>query len=93
MWQKTDHPISRFRQYLFNKGWWTQEQDEDLQKQFKKEVLTALVTAEKKKKPSIASMFEDIYDVPTPGLHRQHAELREHLEQYGHKYELKHFDK
>ena len=42
MWQKTDHPISRFRQYLFSKNWWTQAEDEKLQKQLKKEVLLGL---------------------------------------------------
>ena len=50
--------------------------------------MTALVTAEKKKKPSIESMFEDVYDVPTPELERQKAELMEHLKQYGKHYNL-----
>lgn len=92
MWQKTDHPISRWRQYLFSKGWWTQEKDEALQKQLKKEVLTALVTAEKKKKPSIASMFDDIYDVPTDDLQKQHQELLDHLDQYKEHYKLDNYD-
>jgi len=91
MWQKTDHPISRFRQYMFARGWWSQAEDEQLQKELKKDVLTALVTAEKKKKPSIASMFEDVYDVPTDALNAQHAELREHLKQYKRHYDLSNF--
>lgn len=93
MWQKTDHPISRFRQYLFSKNWWTQAEDEKLQKQLKKEVLTALVTAEKKKKPSIASMFEDVYETPTPDLERQHQELKDHLAKYGRNYDLSNYAK
>ena len=93
MWQKTDHPIARWRQYLFSKKWWTQEQDEKLQKQLKGEVLTALVTAEKKKKPSIASMFDDIYDIPTEDLTKQHQELLDHLEEYGQHYKLDTFAK
>ena len=48
----------------------------------------ALSTAEKRKKPSIESMFDDIYDVRTPELERQYADLLEHLDEYGDKYDL-----
>ena len=48
----------------------------------------ALSSAEKKKKPSIESMFDDVYDVRTPELERQYAELLEHLDEYGDKYNL-----
>jgi len=47
-----------------------------------------LSSAEKKKKPSIESMFDDVYDVRTPELERQYAELLEHLDEYGDKYNL-----
>merc|ERR1739838_492541 len=66
MWKNTDHPISRFRQYILNKGWWSLDEDSALKKKSKKEVLTALSSAEKKKKPSIESMFDDVYDSVRP---------------------------
>jgi len=93
MWQKTDHPISRFRQYMMTQNWWSMEEDAALQKSLKKEVLSALVTAEKKKKPSIESMFDDVYDVLTPELERQKAELMDHLKQYGKHYNMDQFAK
>jgi len=93
MYQKTDHPISRFRQYLFNQKWWSMEEDESFQKHMKKEVIKALAAAEKKKKPSIASMFEDVYETPTPDLLKQHKELMDHLDEYGNNYNLKQFTK
>ena len=93
-----------FRQYLLGKNWWTLEQDAEFKKSAKKEVLQgifsisnfeppiifsqALSSAEKKKKPSIESMFDDVYDVRTPELERQYAELLEHLDEYGDKYNL-----
>jgi len=55
--------------------------------------LSALVTAEKKKKPSIESMFDDVYDVLTPELERQKAELMDHLKQYGKHYNMDQFVK
>ena len=51
------------------------------------------MTAEKKKKPSIASMFEDVYETPTPDLERQHQELKDHLAKYGRNYDLSHYAK
>ena len=60
-----------------------------MKKQSKKEVLTgkpsntmikynllciALSKAEKKKKPSIESMFDDVYDKRTPDLERQYKD-------------------
>jgi 2-oxoisovalerate dehydrogenase E1 component alpha subunit len=92
MWKNTDHPISRFRQYLLGQKWWTLEEDAAFKKESKKEVLQALSTAEKKKKPSIESMFEDIYDQRTPELDRQYKELLEHLDNYGDKYDLSIYD-
>ena len=41
MWQKTDHPISRFRQYMMAQGWWSMEEDAALQKSLKKDVYSA----------------------------------------------------
>ena len=90
------------RQYLLGKNWWTLEQDAEFKKSAKKEVLQgiflnlrhpinsflALSSAEKKKKPSIESMFDDVYDIRTPELERQYAELLEHLDEYGDKYNL-----
>ena len=94
--------IFYIRQYLLGKNWWTLEQDAEFKKSAKKEVLQgiffnlrhrinsflALSSAEKKKKPSIESMFDDVYDIRTPELERQYAELLEHLDEYGDKYNL-----
>ena len=96
------------RQYLLGKNWWTLEEDAEFKKSAKKEVLQgifisnfehpinlilALSSAEKKKKPSIESMFDDVYDVRTPELERQYAELLEHLDEYGDKYNLDIYNK
>ena len=56
-------------------------------------LVLALSSAEKKKKPSIESMFDDVYDVRTPELERQYAELLEHLDEYGDKYNLDIYNK
>ena len=55
--------------------------------------LPALSSAEKKKKPSISSMFDDVYDKRTPDLERQHKELLDHLEEYGEHYDLSVYSK
>jgi len=37
-WDSTDHPISRLRHYMVNKGWWDEAQEAEWKKQSKKMV-------------------------------------------------------
>lgn len=37
-WDKQDHPISRLRLYLLNRGWWDEEQEKAWRKQSRKKV-------------------------------------------------------
>lgn len=41
-WDKQDHPISRLRQYLENRGWWDSEQEKAWRKQSRKKVRASL---------------------------------------------------
>jgi 2-oxoisovalerate dehydrogenase E1 component alpha subunit len=60
-----DNPISRFEKYCVAKGWWSETQTEELKKDYRKQIVKALEVAEKKKRPSISSIFQDTYkDIP-----------------------------
>lgn len=47
----------------------------------------ALETAERKAKPSLGSMFEDVYEVVPPHLQEQEHQLHAHLERNAGRYD------
>lgn len=51
-------------------------------------VTEALHRCEKHKMPSMLSLFDDVYDRLPAHLIEQKEELRQHLAEYGHKYEF-----
>jgi 2-oxoisovalerate dehydrogenase E1 component alpha subunit len=74
LWQKRD-PIQRFQSYLERRGLWSQEWLDEITEAFKAELNAAIKHAEAASKPSLASLFEDVYMNPTAQLREQQAEL------------------
>ncbi|VDM81272.1 unnamed protein product, partial [Strongylus vulgaris] len=75
-WGEKDHPITRFKKYITEKGWWNEEEEKKWQKdlaiystymayfltiQCRKRVLQAFGRAEKQKIAHHHDMFEDVY--------------------------------
>ncbi|KFZ38454.1 3-methyl-2-oxobutanoate dehydrogenase [Shewanella mangrovi] len=80
-WQQHD-PVKRFKLWLVNQGWLTEEQEQALYSQYRDEVLAAVKVAEKVAAPAIDLLIEDVYDQPTPRLKRQLEELKQHIAKY-----------
>lgn len=74
-------PITRLRQHLTVLGAWSDQENEQVQKELEAEVLAAQKEAESHGTlldghiPSAASMFEDVYAELPPHLRRQRQEL------------------
>ncbi|NXA59693.1 ODBA dehydrogenase, partial [Mohoua ochrocephala] len=92
-WDKQDHPISRLRHYMANRGWWDEEEEKAWRKSSRKMVLEAFEQAEREPKPPPRLLFSDVYLEMPPRLRRQRAELERHLETYGEHYPLQQFQK
>jgi 2-oxoisovalerate dehydrogenase E1 component alpha subunit len=76
-------PIERCFNYLQRNGWWSSEEDEELRKQERKNVLKALDVAERRDKPEVKHLFTDVYGGEQPEhLKRQEKELWAHFEKY-----------
>lgn len=75
-------PIARLKQHLTLKGIWTDAQHDELQRELEAEVIAAQKAAEAFGSladghiPSIASMFEDVYETMPPHLHEQMREAQ-----------------
>uniref|UniRef100_A0AAV1UEE2 2-oxoisovalerate dehydrogenase subunit alpha n=1 Tax=Peronospora matthiolae TaxID=2874970 RepID=A0AAV1UEE2_9STRA len=81
-WKEACDSIDRTKRYLLKRGWITEEQDRHMQDQERTNVLAALQLAETKERPSLETMFEDVYDVKTPHLIEQEREMLDHVAKY-----------
>ena len=85
-WTK-DSPITRFRNYLYYKSYWTPEEDTQFRKSIRSEVLKAFSAAEKLPKPPVKELFTDVYDTMPPHIQEQQRELEELIEKYPDHYD------
>eukprot|EP00123_Amoebidium_parasiticum_P022571 comp9020_c0_seq1/m.4212 comp9020_c0_seq1/g.4212 ORF comp9020_c0_seq1/g.4212 comp9020_c0_seq1/m.4212 type:complete len:442 (-) comp9020_c0_seq1:731-2056(-) len=92
-WDKEDHPISRLRGYMTDKGWWDDAKETAAKLAARKKILTEFAKAEKILKPSINEMFTDVFDDVPLHLQRQKKEMEEHIAKYPKEYALEIHDK
>lgn len=77
-WNAKD-PIQRTKQYLMNKGLWTEEQDEAEYKQAEKEVLEAFERAATAPKAKLDDVLDTLYEENPVLLEEQLQSVREEL--------------
>lgn len=92
-WSKRDNPVSRMRAWLENKGWWSKGDDAEITKTAKADILRAFAAAERRKKPSMRHIFEDVYDELTPTLEREKTEVEALAKKYPDYYQVNEFAK
>jgi 2-oxoisovalerate dehydrogenase E1 component alpha subunit len=91
-WKRRDNPITRLRKYLENNDLWNDEKEAEARKRIRSEALKAFSDAEKEKKPSLRSMFEDVYEELTPEIRAQMSELKSVIDRYPEEYDVSEFE-
>jgi 2-oxoisovalerate dehydrogenase E1 component alpha subunit len=81
LWTEKD-PILRMRKWLLGKGWWSDQQEHQLKTNYKKEILDALKSQEKRPAPSLDGLISDVYQTPPLHLQQQYVELQQHIDKY-----------
>lgn len=78
-WKRYDSPITRFRQYLESPpiSAWSEEQEQAFRTEIRAEILAAFSEAEKRLKPPVDFLFEDVFDRVQGKLVQQEKENRE----------------
>lgn len=89
-WQEKFDAVKRFRAYLENRGWWSDQDELSLRDSEKHAVLTAMQTAERKPKPALQTLFEDVYQNKPKNLVKQEEELMEQIKLYPDFYKQTH---
>ena len=80
-WRQKD-PIVRMKNWLINQKWWDESRDEDLQKNYRKEILEELKLAEKRPKPPLTDLITDVYKDTPAHLLEQFESLEKHVAKY-----------
>jgi 2-oxoisovalerate dehydrogenase E1 component alpha subunit len=91
-WTQNDHPIVRLKKLLLKRNWFSEEDEHRYKEEARKEMMAAVVRAEKVMKPSVESMFTDVYEELPDHLRDQYRELCEHVEAYREHYPMGLFD-
>ena len=81
IWRQKD-PILRMKKWLLDRGWWSDQQDHQLKTQYKKEILDALKSQEKRPSPPLSGLITDVYKTPPLHLRQQYTELLNHIAKY-----------
>ena len=73
--------------YLLNKGLWDEDKEAALRKELRTEILFEFDKADKVPKPTVDSMFDDVFaEIPTH-LQQQKDEMRAHVSKYPEEYD------
>jgi len=81
-WHEHDCPLKRFRGWMEGRGWWSQQEEQQLRDEERMAVLRALERAEVKEKPGREDLFTDVYKEKPRHLKEQEEELEEHVRKY-----------
>ncbi|MFM9269014.1 thiamine pyrophosphate-dependent dehydrogenase E1 component subunit alpha [Halomonas elongata] len=80
-WREKD-PILRMKRWLAERDWWTDDEEQALQEELRREVLETMKRAEKRPPPALGTLVTDVYADVTPALQRQLDALEAHIRRY-----------
>ncbi|KAJ4715352.1 2-oxoisovalerate dehydrogenase subunit alpha 2, mitochondrial-like [Melia azedarach] len=87
-WRTTQDPVTRFRKWIENNGWWSSNNESEIRSSARKQILHAIQEAEKAEKPPVAELFTDVYNIPPLNLHEQENLLRDTVKKHPQDYPL-----
>jgi len=93
VWSTTNNPLIRARNLLKSHNILTDSEEEEIIKTSRSQVRKVIQIAEKKQKPPIQFIFDEVYSQPKPwNLVEQEESLRNHLRKYTHDYGLQEYE-
>jgi 2-oxoisovalerate dehydrogenase E1 component alpha subunit len=72
--------------WLINRGWWSDAQEQSLQREYKEEILAALKSQEKRPLPPLDHLISDVYETTPKHLLAQFDQLLDHVGKYPNHY-------
>ncbi|RAH38268.1 thiamine pyrophosphate-dependent dehydrogenase E1 component subunit alpha [Halomonas sp. SL1] len=84
-WREKD-PILRMQRWMSDQGWWSDDEEKELQERLRREVLEAMKRAEKRPPPTLDTLVTDVYAEVTPALQQQLDALKSHIRRHPEAY-------
>ncbi|KAJ0765567.1 putative 3-methyl-2-oxobutanoate dehydrogenase (2-methylpropanoyl-transferring) [Helianthus annuus] len=81
-WNTVHSPITRLRNWVERKGWWSDKEESELRVHTMKQVKHAIDEAEKEEMPLLRDMFTDVYDDLPSNLMEQETLVRETIQRH-----------
>ncbi|KAK6924263.1 Dehydrogenase, E1 component [Dillenia turbinata] len=85
-WRTKRDPITRFRKWVQQNRWWSDEAESELRNNIRKQIVQAIQNAERLEKPSVTELFTDVYDALPLNLREQESSLRETVRRHPQDY-------
>ncbi|KAL4277994.1 hypothetical protein GQ457_03G032200 [Hibiscus cannabinus] len=85
-WKNARNPVNRFKNWVQNCGWWSEQQETQLRNSVRKQLLEVIQVAEKTEKPPLSEMLSDVFDYPPSNLQDQEKHLRETIRRHPNDY-------
>jgi 2-oxoisovalerate dehydrogenase E1 component alpha subunit len=84
--------VARLRAYITSeeRGWWSADEEQALRDRERVEVLQSLERAEKKGKPALDELFNDVYADMPAHLAKQRQQLLDHMARHPGAYDDAH---
>lgn len=87
-WVKKDNPILRLKNYMIKRNIWDEEKEKAYRSESRAKIIESFARAEKRAKPPVEELFNDVYDELTPNLIKQMKEMKEMISKYPSEYPL-----
>ncbi|XP_055638274.1 2-oxoisovalerate dehydrogenase subunit alpha, mitochondrial [Toxorhynchites rutilus septentrionalis] len=91
IWNTVEHPISKLKNYMRNRQWFDEEEEERYVKAVRKQVLAQINQSERIPKPDWREVFQDVYSEMPQHLKEQMKQMEEHVDKFKEHYPLKDF--
>jgi 2-oxoisovalerate dehydrogenase E1 component alpha subunit len=85
-WKQRDHPILRLKSYLKFNNWYNKQEEDNYREDVRKEIMSAILKAEKVLKPNVKNLFTDVYEEFPLHLKEQYEDLLKHVSNYKQHY-------
>ena len=86
-WRQKD-PIHRMKNWLVKQQWWDEGKDQELHRKYKEEIMAGLKLAEKRPKPVLRELVNDVYKITPDHLVEQYRSLEKHIAKYPGNYKI-----
>lgn len=91
-WKTRHNPITRLKRWLENRNLWNEELETKTRAAIRRDILSEMKVAEKEDKPSLTSIWDDVYAEYSEEQQSQRQELKRLMLKYPEEYDVDNYE-